>query len=258
MYALNQSQSELILFSDADTTRGKNWISSMVNGLTKGAYDMVTGPVLCPTQYSSSKRYYQLELYAFMVITCGAINGRLHAMANGANMLIRRNKIYGKDPFGQKKSVSGDDLFLAEHFFDQNKLGFVKNTAAIVETFPPNGLELLMRQKVRWASKNSHLKGRTTKMSLLSLALLPIFILMSILMAIFYGWKMIGVGLILLVIKSIGDFFLIRSGANFVGIQIKWTEVLSQQLLNLRLSLGVVLNQLSGNPIRWKGRNAQS
>lgn len=248
------SDSDLILFSDADTQRGPDWIKSMISAQVHQSKDMVTGPVLSKAS-QGFRKYYELELAAFMVVTAGAIKGQLHGMANGANMIVRRSSLPGGDPFRSDISPSGDDIFLAEHYFSRDQLAFCKDPRAIVTAHAPDQFDDFLQQKIRWASKSQMMEGRATRIAMGSLMLLPVLILTSPLLAVMYGAGVLWTGVTLLALKAVIDHRIILNGMRFNERRVNLSEVLRQQFLHLRITLSVVIHYLSQRGFRWKGRD---
>lgn len=254
-FGIQQGQGELILFTDADTRNEKDWIKTMVTTLLEKKVDMVSGPVLSRYGARSFQRYYDLELAAFMVITGGALSGQLHAMANGANMLVRRSTLPSQDPFRKDLSASGDDLFLSEFYFENENIAFCKSRDAVVHTYPPSDFGAFISQKLRWASKNRHLKGDRTKWSMAAMLVVPTLILISPILFMTKGWVPVLIALLIWLVKSLVDFMLIQEGMSFMKRRTTYWEVVVLQLTNLHITFSVLVNVLTGSAISWKGRS---
>lgn len=252
---VSNSQSEYLLFTDADTQRGTDWITAMMTCAIREKADMVTGPVLAlKTQNLMCAQYYRSELAAFMVVTAGAIGGGLHAMANGANMLVKSKALPSTDPFGKQLSESGDDLFLAEQFFKTKKLVFCKSNEALVTTYPPTSETELIQQKIRWASKNKLLSSGMIRPAMLITASLTLAIISSPVLALLYGSSLLWFGLVMFLIKTVTDHVLINQGLSWQKESITWDMSLRQQLTNLMITTRTLLALLMGQKAQWKER----
>jgi cellulose synthase/poly-beta-1,6-N-acetylglucosamine synthase-like glycosyltransferase len=247
-------ESDLVLFTDADTIRGPQWVNEMVMSLIENNADMVAGPTLGCHNESRYAPYFQLELAGLSTVTGGAIKGRLHGLANGANMLVKCSALPKVDPFNKMASVSGDDLFLAEHFFNENTLAFNKSLDAAVYTFAPEDYKSLVLQKVRWAGKFNHIKGFKPKAAMGVLGLTPLFILTAMIASVFYDYIYMWYGLALLLTKWVADYRLIRSNMLWQGLDVRPMQVLGHEFTNLTLFGHTLLYLFLKKKNIWKGR----
>ncbi|MDX1685746.1 MAG: glycosyltransferase [Saprospiraceae bacterium] len=254
-FGLYNASHDVVLFSDADTRRYDHWVRTMASALKSSGKEMVGGPVYSQQASRDYQQYYDLELAAFAVITGGAIGGDLHAMANGANIILHKSALPTTDPFKASLSASGDDIFLADFFAEKNKLGYCKRPDAIVTTFPPENYQAFISQKLRWASKNKWLEGQHAQIALSTLIAVPVLILLSPLIALFYGTQALWTGVVIFLIKCAIEYALVNQGLKLVDRSTDFYTVVKMQLINFRITLAVIGQQLTGHQVRWKGRN---
>ena len=252
---LLEAKGDLILFTDADTQHGRKWISTMSQSLLASQKSMTTGPVLGREGKGIISKYFYLDLIGLMVITASAIKGRLHPMANGANMVMKRHHLPESDPFNKVASPSGDDLFLATNAFGQDDLDFCLDHNAIVTTKGPPGLSGLIRQRHRWASKNDKVKSPKMKRILKHFSAL--YLLLGGLLV--YAIMVPSWGLPLLMIayiqKSRSDLSLIKKGAQWLDKDVRLIDILQVQWINLLVHWGAGIRMALGQPIIWKKRS---
>ena len=248
---------EWVLFTDADTIRGSEWLKNMI-AFTHEDVDMVAGPVLASYSESPYYRYFDQELIALSVITGGALKGRLHALANGANMLIRRSALPEKDPFKKKASSSGDDLFISEHFFEKNAITFASVEQAAVYTFAPSDLSALLDQKVRWAGKFRSITDWRSRFILIIIGMIPLTILVCLLMAFFAGGHYLVYALLLFTVKWLADYRLILYGTGWLNRRVTPVQVIRHELLNLLVFGLTSIRVILGLKSTWKGRDMKS
>jgi cellulose synthase/poly-beta-1,6-N-acetylglucosamine synthase-like glycosyltransferase len=252
---LSFAKGELILFTDADTQHRADWISTMRQYLHSSERSMVTGPVLGRAGRGIFSKYFYLDMIGLMVITASAIKGRLHPMANGANMMVRRAHLPQKDPFQKMDSPSGDDLFLASLAFQDDQLDFCLKKEAVVTTKGPGGLNALIRQRHRWASKNSKIKSPQMERTLKHYSALYLLLgglLAYALLAPFWGILLFAVAYIL---KSRSDLALIRKGCEWLDQKISFKDILQVQWINILVHWGAGIRMALGQPIIWKKRS---
>ncbi len=151
---IKTAEADWILISDADSEFPRAWLSSM---LSKPELDLLVGPVLF---YSRSKSF----LGSFQVLDSLALLGvGQSSSANGtplfasaSNMLFRREHYLKLDPFSSNWDLaSGDDVFLLQSFVKAGlKVDTTWSSKALVQSAAPETLKAMLKQKIRWASKN--------------------------------------------------------------------------------------------------------
>lgn len=255
--AIKHVKTDWILFTDADTLPHKNWIQTMVAGAGTENKWMWTGPVSgssVPNGETLISSYFKNDLFAWLTITGGAVQGDLHPMANGANMLVHRSALREDDPFDLEKSPSGDDLFLADQLFSQGKLGFVKNQEAVVHTFPPSHWPELIDQRLRWASKNRFIQNAFFNKSIRTVATMNAWLLILFLGAwINFNIFLVFLGVVLM--KAFLDQRLINCSSSWLGTNTSFWTILLQQGIAVPLTAGIGLLLFFKKTFNWKGEH---
>lgn len=255
MLGVAHSNAEWLLFTDADCTHHELWASTMVNEALTADKKMITGPVISTQREDWVAQYQVNETAAFIAISGGAIASGLHAMANGANMLVKNELLDRNDPFNKLSSPSGDDLFLAEHYFAQEQLGFCKSHYAVVSTRSPKDRTELISQKLRWASKNQLMKNPALKVSMAIAVAMPLMLFLLSVSALFLGIQTLIVAAILFLTKVIMDHVLINSSLIWLGQRQVFLKTVKLQVYNILINAFVGINVLlRGNHFDWKGR----
>lgn len=153
-YGVQQSEGELLLFTDADCYVGERWVEVFASHYTNTAHDFIAGPV---TMVASGlfERIQAMEFMSLVHSGACAIAANVPIMANGANMAVSRT-LYTRH-IGDLKSeyASGDDMFLLMGIkrTDRKKIDFLKSDLALVYTKPQPTLSLFIAQRARWAGK---------------------------------------------------------------------------------------------------------
>lgn len=161
---VNLAQHEMIIITDADCLHPPAWLKSVVHHFEKSNAVFQTAPVLLLPKDRMLVRMQEIELLALMLITGSGIRSRLHDLSNGANMAFSKQaflEVNGYD--GNWHHASGDDLFLAEKMRNAypNRISFAKVLAATVLTEAQYTWSSLIRQRLRWNSKNKALRNGT-------------------------------------------------------------------------------------------------
>lgn len=215
-HAIRNTEAELIITTDADTTMDKDWISSMVQEYENtGAY-LICGPVKLIGQDNISEKLQSIEFIGLSGIGASGIIADMPMFCNGANLAFSKKIFDEVNGYEQSLSYSGDDtqLMLKIHNSFKGKISFLKDSRAIVQTSVIKRKSDLFEQRKRWASKIPNtLSGFTIFISVL-VWLVHFFLLIYFVKALidfnflllFLPFIMIAVSEIVL-LKSIGKFF---------------------------------------------------
>lgn len=215
-YAIRNTEAELIISTDADTTMDKDWISSMVQEYeSSGAY-LICGPVKLTGQNNIFEKLQSIEFTGLSGIGASGIISNLPMFCNGANLAFSKKIFDEVDGYKHSLSYSGDDtqLMLKIHKSYKGKISFLKDSRAIIQTSVIKRNSDLLEQRKRWASKIPNtLSGFTIFISVL-VWLVHFFLLIYFVKALmdfnflllFLPFIMITVSEIVL-LKSVGKFF---------------------------------------------------
>lgn len=215
-YAIRNTEAELIITTDADTTMDKDWISSMVQEYESAGAYLICGPVKLIGHSNIFEKLQSIEFTGLSGIGASGIISNLPMFCNGANLAFSKKIFDEVDGYKQSLSYSGDDtqLMLKIHKSYRGKISFLKDSRAIVRTSVIKRNSELLEQRKRWASKiPSTLSGFTIFISVL-VWLVHFFLLIYFVKALmdlnflllFLPFIMITVSEIVL-LKSVEKFF---------------------------------------------------
>ncbi|MBK7818356.1 MAG: glycosyltransferase [Sphingobacteriaceae bacterium] len=155
--AIEQSNSEILICRDADTvTVSNNWLSSIVNYMTVTKKEFVICPIAIDHKKGILSSLQETEMAILSLFTISSAYFNTPFLANGANLAFTKKLFYATGAYQEHLHIaSGDDIFFLEKVkrMDVNKIGYLKNTDAIVYTYPEKRLSGLIHQKIRWSSK---------------------------------------------------------------------------------------------------------
>jgi cellulose synthase/poly-beta-1,6-N-acetylglucosamine synthase-like glycosyltransferase len=160
--AVEQAQFDFICLTDADCTRGKEWLKAINALIQKKATQMIYGPVF----FSANNLFEQsqtLEFMGLVGIGAAAIQLKNPNMCSAANLIFKKSAFYEIGGYaGNENIASGDDEFLLHKIFKlyPNEVFFMKDYRAIVETSPNGSMEELAQQRRRWVSKSTKYDNR--------------------------------------------------------------------------------------------------
>lgn len=157
--AINQSQGEVIITTDADCIPKPNWLETIAAFyVNENKPPMIIMPVLIESNHSLLGIFQALDFMTLQGVTGGAVQKGLHAMCNGANLAYTRVAFGEVNGFeGIDGVASGDDIFLMNKI-QQHQPGlirYLKSEDVIVSTAAMPTLRGFLNQRIRWASKTS-------------------------------------------------------------------------------------------------------
>lgn len=254
--AIEMSESDLIITTDADCSMNKNWLKSIVNFYDSQNLEMIVSPVVLNGNNSFFGNLQSLEFASLISSSAAAIKLKSPIMCNGANLAFSRKAFWEVNGYeSDEKYSSGDDIFLLLKFkkkFGSKSIAFLKNRDAIVYSNAANSLKEFYNQRIRWVSKSKGYKD----FSIITVALIILLFNVSILVAFVAGFvskKYFLFALILLGIKIIIDFPLLAGFTDFTKrTKLLWCYLILQPLYVVYISVfGIIGNLFSFN---WKGR----
>jgi cellulose synthase/poly-beta-1,6-N-acetylglucosamine synthase-like glycosyltransferase len=215
--AVHQSNTDFIIVTDADCVHDPSWASSVMKNFLSRQAIFQTSPVLITESHSLLEKMQEAELLSYALITGAGIESNLHMMANGANMAFTKSAFMAVNGYeGNYQFASGDDMFLIEkmHFAFPDQIHFAKSLPATVFTKAKSNWDILLNQRVRWASKNMGLKSKTISNIWVFVGLYHFLIFFMLILALFQ-WRPLWPLLLLVLVKWTADYLLLRQATLF-------------------------------------------
>jgi glycosyltransferase involved in cell wall biosynthesis len=209
---IKASTGRLIITTDADCTMGKSWIKTIA------AFYEINSPelIICPVQLDCGKgffgRFQELEYMSLQGITAGTAMAGNGIMCNGANLAFERNT-YLKHVENLRFGLpTGDDVFLLHSIKKElnSKIMWLESYDAIVYTSSSPTLSSFLKQRKRWISKWDAYDDRFTIMAAI-LTFVAIFLQLSVFVALFFNLSFMLPFFVILILKSIPDFLILKS-----------------------------------------------
>lgn len=248
-----KSNHEIIILTDADCHHTPDWLKTMVYAIEKENAVFQTSPVLLIPGKSLLEKMQEAEMLAFMLITGSGIQSRIHDMANGANMAFRKSAfqtIHGYE--GNFNYSSGDDMFLIEKMRSifPNKIHFTKSKEAIAWTYGKTKWSDLIRQRLRWASKNQGLQNKSITIIWSFVGLYHIALLVFVILPFFHitSWRPF---LIMLSTKWVADYFVLQQSASFFNRFSVLRNFIPSQILYSWYIFIMAINMVVGKKGDW-------
>ena len=255
-FGISQTGAELIITTDADTTRGKNWITSLVDEYSGSGSFFICGPLKVVSEGSLFGQLQTAETIGLGVMSAASIQAGKPMMCNGANLAFSKKVFEEVNGYEGSKSMSGDDTQLLLKVFEKypDKISWLKNKKSIVETHAQSKAGDAFKQRRRWASKIP----RTLSLFTILMAFLAWFVHALLLMQIVI--VMSGGGFFVLILallmKTIPEIILLLLAGKFYNEKISPALIIfSQPFYILYIFLTGILLPI-GN-FSWKERRLQ-
>ena len=254
--AVARAKGEILLLTDADTTRGPGWVSSMVSRFGTAEIQMALGPVFFCMEENLLQKIQSLEFLGIMGVTAGSAALGYPVMCNGANLAYRRDAFLQTGGFsGNHRYASGDDQFMMSAIrkhFGPRSLVFNFNSVATVGTGAESTLQGFLNQRFRWVSKSRGYSDPFVILVGLVTWLTAMMLLGGLAAGIFFP-KILFPAMLLWSLKIALEFPMVWMMSRFFGKEKLLKYYLPAQVFQL---VYVPLAGLFGLflPYRWKGR----
>lgn len=156
------SKNDYIVTTDADTTRSKFWLYTYSNAFYNNA-DFVIAPVINNKSKSFFGNLHNIESLMLSGITIGSASLNIPILCSGANLGYTKSLFINMLPYKDNINIkSGDDLFFLDKLNNKkHKIISLKTTNSLVYTNSHKKYKDILKQAIRWSSKNKHLSKKT-------------------------------------------------------------------------------------------------
>jgi cellulose synthase/poly-beta-1,6-N-acetylglucosamine synthase-like glycosyltransferase len=243
---------EIILTTDADCLVPPKWIEIMINHFEEDVV-FVAGPIAEQPSSNFFSQMEQLEFLGLITTAAGLIGSGRPIICNGANLAYRKKAFASADGFGNDVS-SNDDESLMNRIARRNigRIVFAPESDAVITTQSSNTITSFLRQRIRWANKRGRYENKSILVTLVSLYLFFLSFTLTVLLIPFDTYLLLPVMLVF-GIKTISDYFILRSGAQLLLQRIQPFHFLIAELLHVPyIVIASAIGQLSA--MQWKGR----
>ncbi len=197
-FGVAKAQFNYIILTDADCTRGKNWLNTINGFVAKTPCKMIYAPVIFNAK-NTFERIQALEFAGLVAIGGAAIRLKNPNMCSAANLIFSKEVFYEVDGYdGNEMIASGDDEFLLHKVFKKypQQIHFLKHRDVIVYTTSNTSLKELTEQRKRWVSKSTKYENRYITAILVAAYLFNLLLVVNLFVHLY-------IGLVLLAIKAL-------------------------------------------------------
>jgi cellulose synthase/poly-beta-1,6-N-acetylglucosamine synthase-like glycosyltransferase len=248
---LHHAKGDYIIQFDGDVLVPEIYFKTVDAFIKKTQPSFVAAPVVFDTDNSMFQEFQVLDFLGMMLVTQAGIESQLWYMANGANMIYKKNQI----TFDTSDRASGDDVFGIQSIAKKNKqdIHFLKAIDATVETKSSVTLKEFISQRLRWSTKNKQMGPVMTLMMAI-----PFFnaLMIPIHFVCMYNFGMIAFVVFLshLTIKIMIDYIYLKAAAQFFKKSIAMKHFSTSFFLHF-LYLGIIgVMSMFVRRYSWKGR----
>ncbi len=176
---IEQAKFDYIVLTDADCTRGNNWLKTINQFINVSNAKMVYAPVEFAAK-NIFEKLQALEFAGLVGVGAAAMELKYPNMCSAANLVFEKKVFFEVNGYADNLHViSGDDEFLMHKIFKKypNQVQFLHQKDAIVLTGANGTLSQLTEQRKRWVSKSTKYENR--------------YITFILIMAYFYNISMV-------------------------------------------------------------------
>ena len=257
---IRHTTGELIISTDADCITQPDWLMLMVSFFEKNTPVFIAAPVGFYKEKNLLERFQSLDMLGMMAVTGAGIHLRMNQMCNGANLAYPKAVFQEVNGFENIDHLaSGDDMLLMQKIAARypERIGFLKNSRATVFTTAKPDLRSFLSQRLRWATKSASYRDWRVTAILGMVFLFCWAIIFSFLFSIWWGWKAAALAAVLLLVKTVADYFFLREMACYFGRSDLMKNYLPSQLMHLAYIAVIGLMANLVKRYTWKGRQVK-
>lgn len=256
---INFCQNELIITTDADTTRTIDWLKSINQYFSDKNLQILSGPVLQIPKTDNAFHFFQaLDYIGLCGISLVAGNRGIFYNASGANLAFRKN--FYSNTLEQRKDAaiaSGDDIFLVQQVKNKQDIYFAKDQNLVVYTGTESTWLQFIAQRLRWGSKSFNYSSLKIP-ALWSLPVLVSYLLIILFIFALIKGRQIWFGLFLFgfTIKFVADFALLKVTNDYFK-KPRFKYFLIAEFIHIYYLIELSIRIIFFRRYKWKGRLIQ-
>lgn len=248
-YAISKIDVDFVFQTDADCFLTPFWAENILNNALQNNSQMVLAPVILEVETKNKifEYLWQAESLSLITITAGTCLMGFPIMSNGANIMYKF--IDRKNANLNLKYSSGDDMFLLQDFYkNDKKISYCEKSP--VFTSAPQNIKQLLKQRARWVGKS----GGYTQFAVIFFALIVfaanfgLILSVFLLMFNFLSWQKV---IFFYMLKTIPDIFSIIVPAIKFKIKINALSVFILSIIYPFYTLAVAIKAFLGKN-SWK------
>jgi len=251
-YALGHINTEYIIQLDADVKVHGDYLRTVMHFIDETDADFIAAPVKLSSRGTGFQDFQQLDYIGMMALTQAGIWSRRWYLANGANMIYKKESIdFDTDGF-----ASGDDVSAVRSVAQSGgEILFLKSRGAVVDTCSISSFAEFIQQRLRWAGKNS--SSQNPQMLAVMLISLLSSVLLFLIIPLFFAVDSVLASLVLLnhvfCLLTV-DYLLLHTITPFFSAKSLMKSFIKAKLYHLAYISGIGILSLFYKKYSWKGR----
>ena len=152
--AIEKSEGEIILTTDADCRVPRDWVNNMAE-LVQNGKGIVIGYSRIKSMKSFLNEFQKIDFLGIMAANSGLLTHGIVCSGSGQNLAFKKKDfqiINGFEPV--KDLVSGDDMYLVQSISSIKGAIFNYDSGSFVTTLPKNSFISYLNQRIRWSSNS--------------------------------------------------------------------------------------------------------
>ena len=255
------TESKIILTTDADCQPPPEWIHLQVQHLENRALKASTGPVMFTGKDATLYRFQALDISGMMIMTAVGLSTATWTLGNGANMAYYRADFKATGGYKDNRgTASGDDIFLIAKLLAKapGKVQFLKSSLATVPTEAAQDRKSFFFQRLRWGTKNAAAPSSPGTTLALGTAFLLSWSIILAPFAIFWtGYPALLLSAILLALKSWADYRVLKTASHFFNQPRLMHSFVLSEVIHIGYIAIIGLASLVVRKYDWKGRTVE-
>jgi cellulose synthase/poly-beta-1,6-N-acetylglucosamine synthase-like glycosyltransferase len=207
------SRGKLMVTTDGDCRVGPEWLKTIEGFYIDSNCKLIAGGVSFHYNGSFFKKLQMIEFASLIGSGAASLQMGFPNMCNGANLAYEKQTFVEVNGFlGNENIPSGDDEFLMHKIYNRypNKVMFLKNPEAVVETDAKSSVIDFIHQRKRWASKWSYYSFMNIKILALFIFAFNLTLLVSFILLLFNSFSL--QLFLILILPKIGiEYLFLRS-----------------------------------------------
>jgi glycosyltransferase involved in cell wall biosynthesis len=257
----NEANGDWMITLDADCQMKGDCLKTSAFAYEKMDAQIITGAVLIEEVKDPFESFQSMEMAGLMLITGSGFSSGWYHLANGAFLSFSKKAFKSEGGYSAHSAyASGDDMFLMESIAEKSpeRVFFLKNRDARVITKAEGEWKSFIKQRTRWASKNSGLKNQRITWIWGFIWIYNLILISSFIGSFLYFRIFIVSFIVLLSAKMAGDMLILKAATDFFKSPFKGLHFLIAEFIQIGYVLRVGIARLAGKKeYQWKGRKVQ-
>ena len=152
--AIEKSEGEIIITTDADCRVPRDWVSNMAQ-LAQNNEGIVIGYSKIESMKTFLNEFQKIDFLGIMAANGGLLTHGIVCSGSGQNLAYKKKDFQTINGFNPVKGLlSGDDMYLVQSISSIKGAVFNYDPNSFVSTLPKNSFPSYLNQRIRWSSNS--------------------------------------------------------------------------------------------------------